>query len=79
MRANYGSAIGGGAPAWLRTGFPNLLRGFSSLHALSRRSFTPHPGYAMGAPNKRITHAQYYRLRKGLVSAFDELALRLPL
>ena len=30
--------------------------------------------HTTGALNRRITHAQYHRIRKGLVVALDELA-----
>jgi hypothetical protein len=76
----YGYALKAGAPAWLRSDFPYLLRGFAQLHDLRVRSFTAHPrNQRTGAFNKRITHRQYYRLRRGLVLAFDELARVLPL
>jgi hypothetical protein len=79
MNSAYGNAIAAGAPAWLRKDFPYLLRGFTRLHNLRIRSFTAHPRDKKGALNKRITHAQYFRVRKALVAAFEELAQVLPL
>jgi hypothetical protein len=76
----YGNAVGAGAPAWLRTDFPDLILGFARLHDLRIRSFTAHPRHQRtGTLNRRITHAQYYRLRKVLVSALEELTRVLPL
>src|SRR5262249_3047974 len=80
MKATYGSVLGTGAPAWLRTDFPVLLKEFGKLHKLRIRSFTAHPrDQKTGKPNKRITHAQYYRVRKGLQLALQELTRVLPL
>jgi hypothetical protein len=79
MKAAYGSVLTGGAPAWLRADFPDLMLGFSRLHNLRIRSITAHPRHKTGALNKRITYAQYYRVRKAIVDAFDELARVLPL
>jgi len=78
MTANYGNVLGAGAPAWLRVDFPDLLIGFSKLHQLRIRSFTAHPRHTTGTLNKRIKHAQYYRIRKSLVYAFAELVRVLP-
>lgn len=78
--ANYGSALRAGAPAWLHRDFPNLLKGFSQLHELRIRSFTAHPRHLRtGALNKRITHRRYYRSRKAIVAALEELTQALPL
>jgi hypothetical protein len=80
MNTTYGNSLKSGAPAWLRADFPNLMRGFARLHELRIRSFTAHPRHQKtGALNRRITHAQYYRVRKLLVSAFQELVRVLPL
>jgi hypothetical protein len=79
MKADYGNVLTAGAPGWLKADFPTLLIGFDKLHKLRIRSFTAHPRHKTGALNRRITHAQYFRIRKLLVSAFDELARVLPL
>lgn len=79
MTSPYGNVITAGAPAWLRTDFPNLMQGFARLHKLRIRSFTAHPRHKTGALNKRIKHAQYYHVRKAVVIAFEELARALPL
>jgi hypothetical protein len=80
MTTPYGNAITAGAPGWFRTDFPNLMRGFAHLHRLRITSFTAHPrDLRTGALNKRIRHAQYYRLRKELLSSFAELQRVLPL
>lgn len=78
--AAYGNVLTAGAPTWLRTDFPNLLRGFGLLHNLRIHSFTAHPrDQKTGALNKRITHRRYFRVRKAVVTAFEELARVLPL
>jgi hypothetical protein len=80
MHTPYGNALTAGAPAWLRTGFPKLTNGFARLHKLRIKSFTAHPrNQKTGTLNKRITHMQYYRVRKVLVLAFEELTQVLPL
>jgi hypothetical protein len=79
MIAAYGNVLTAGAPAWLRNDFPDLIRGFARLHNLRIRSFTAHPRHTTGALNKRVTHAQFFRVRKALVAALDELARVLPL
>jgi hypothetical protein len=80
MNTAYGNALKAGAPNWLRADFPNLMQGFMRLHELRIRSFTAHPRHQRtGTLNKRITHKQYYRVRKVIVSAFEELARVLPL
>jgi hypothetical protein len=80
MNTAYGNSLKAGAPAWLRADFPNLMQGFARLHELRIRSFTAHPRHQKtGALNRRITHSQYYRVRKVVVSAFEELARMLPL
>jgi hypothetical protein len=78
MKASYGNALKAGAPTWLRADFPNLLVGFSALHSLRIRSFTAHPRHTTGAPNTRIKHRQFYRIRKSILLAFEELARVLP-
>jgi len=75
----YGNVLTRGAPPWLRSDFPSLLIGFDRLHQMRIHSFTAHPSQRTGAPNSRITHHQYYRLRKVLLPAFEELARVLPL
>jgi hypothetical protein len=77
MTASYGSVLAT-PPAWLRIDFANLVRAFHRLHQLRIRSFTAHPRHRTGAFNKRITHTQYYRARKPLEFAFQELARVLP-
>jgi hypothetical protein len=73
--ATYGNALGAGAPAWLRNDFPKLFNGFGLLHNLRNKSFTAHPrDQRTGALNKRITHRQYFRVRKAIVAGLDELA-----
>jgi hypothetical protein len=80
MTTTYGNALKVGAPAWLRTDFPNLLKGLANLHELRIKSFTAHPrDQKTGALNKRVTHSQYYRVRKMLITSFDELVRVLPL
>jgi hypothetical protein len=80
MTTAYGNALTSGAPAWLRTDFPSLLRGFGELHQLRIRSLTAHPRHLKtGAPNKRITHRRYFRIRRQVVAAFEELVRWLPL
>ncbi len=79
-RPAYGNALQAGAPAWLKTDFPKLRNGFSKLHLLRIRSLTAHPKHLKtGAVNRRITHAQYYRIRRSVVAAFDELAAKMPM
>lgn len=74
MTSSYGNAVGTGAPAWLRA-LPRLKKGFFDTHQLRIRSFTAHPKYSKtGSPNTRIRHAQFYKIRKALIAAFDELA-----
>ncbi len=65
--ASYGSALGAGAPSWLVSDFPDLIQGFSKLHALRIPSPTAHPHHTTGAPNKRITRRQYDRVRKDVL------------
>ena len=79
MTVPYGHAIAAGAPTWLRADFPNLMRAFARLHALRVRSLTAHPRHRTGKFNKRITHRQFYNVRRSLVSAFVELARVLPI
>jgi hypothetical protein len=80
MTASYGNVLTAGAPAWLRNDFPNLTTGFARLHKLRIRSFTAHPrDLKTGALNRRITHRQYFRARRGLVAALEELEQVLPL
>ena len=69
---HYGTAVGAGAPGWLRA-MPKLLKAFHDLHKLRIRSLTAHPrDLKTGAFNRRVTHAQYFRIRKALLEAFDE-------
>ncbi len=69
----YGAAVGGSAPAWLRA-LPLLKGGFYALHQLRITSYTAHPVHTRtGTANTRIRHAQFYKVRKLLVTAFQEL------
>jgi hypothetical protein len=69
----YGNAVGAASPAWLRA-LPLLKNGFHTAHQLRIRSFTAHPVHTRtGTSNKRIKHAQFYRIRKPLADAFHEL------
>jgi hypothetical protein len=77
--STYGSYLGTSAPAWLKAEFPTLLPALYKLHQLRVKSFTAHPRYRSGPINKRITHAQFYRVRKELVAGLSELVARLPL
>jgi hypothetical protein len=80
MKTAYGNALTSGAPSWLRADFPQLLNGFGRLHDLRIRSFTAHPrDLKSGRPNRRITHARYYRVRPSLLLALNELRTVLPL
>ena len=79
MRTTYGNAIGAGASAWFRADFPALMHGFAALHQLRIRSFTAHPRHSTGALNRRITHWQFYRVRKDVLLAFQELGRQLPM
>jgi Reverse transcriptase (RNA-dependent DNA polymerase) len=80
MNTAYGNALKTGAPAWLRADFPSLMQGFGRLRELRIRSFTAHPRHQKtGALNRRITHTQYHRVRRLLVSSFEELTRALPL
>ena len=74
----YGNAIGGGAPAWLKAKVV-LLDGFYKLHQLRIRSLTAHPRHLRTqAHNKRVKHPHFYRIRKSLVAAFDQLEADFP-
>ena len=74
----YGNALGAGAPAWLGAKAA-LLDGYHKLHQLRIRSLTAHPrDLRTQAHNKRIKHAQFYRIRKSLVAAFDQLEAEFP-
>jgi Reverse transcriptase (RNA-dependent DNA polymerase) len=75
---NYGAAVGGAAPAWLRA-LPSLKAGLYALHQLRITSYTAHPVHTRtGTANTRIKHAQFYRVRKLLVGAFRELEANIP-
>lgn len=80
LRASYGNALRAGSPAWFSADFPILRNALTRLHDLRIRSFTAHPRHLKtGAVNRRITHSQYYRLRKALVFGLDELSIQLPI
>jgi hypothetical protein len=73
MTASYGNVVGNGAPPWLRA-LPALKNGLYLAHQLRIRSHTAHPVHTRtGSANSRIKHAQFYRIRKALASAFQEL------
>ena len=53
---------------------PDLTSGFSALHALRLESTTAHPrSKKTGKATRRLKHRDYYKIRKELTKAFDEL------
>ena len=73
MSASYGNVIGAGAPPWLRA-LPRLKYGFYVAHQLRVSSYTAHPVHTKtGLANARIKHFHFYKIRKPLAEAFQEL------
>lgn len=68
---NFGVAI---KDPILKARTPNAMSVFDKLHALRLESTTAHPrSKKTGSATRRLKHKDYYRIRKDLVVAFDEL------
>lgn len=70
---NFGSVINN-PPKTLRSLLPNAVAAFKTLHDLRSRSHTSHP-YKLksGAPTDRIRHREFFRIRKQITVALEEL------
>lgn len=68
---NFGTAI---KDATISAQIPNVLIAFDKLHALRLESTTAHPwSKKTGSATRRLKHKDFYRIRRELVAAFDEL------
>jgi hypothetical protein len=69
----YGSALN---DAKLAAALPTAIPALKALHALRLESSVAHPrSQKTGKPTRRLKHYDFYKIRKQLVSAFDEIEL----
>ena len=67
----YGSALN---DANLAAALPTAIPAFKSLHDLRLESSTAHPrSLKTGSPTRRLKHSDFYKQRKQLILAFDEI------
>ncbi len=68
---NYGSALKDPA---LTTRLPTAIPALTALHALRLESSLAHPrSLKTGKPTRRLKHHDFHKIRKQLISAFDEV------
>lgn len=57
---------------------PQMMACFQQLHALRLESTTAHPrSQKTGAATRRLKHRDFYKIRKDLIQAFDELEAKI--
>ena len=67
----FGSAI---KDPGLISALPNMMACFAKLHALRLESTTAHPrSLKTGKATRRLKHRDFYKIRKEVIQAFDEL------
>jgi retron-type reverse transcriptase len=70
---SYGAAIN---DANIAVALPNAISALNTLHALRLESSVSHPrSQKTGNPTRRLKHSDFYKIRKQLVAAFDEIEL----
>ena len=68
---NYGAALN---DANLPTALPTAISGLKKLHALRLESSVAHPrSQKTGNPTRRLKHSDFHKIRKQLISVFDEI------
>ncbi|WP_281823923.1 RNA-directed DNA polymerase [Jannaschia rubra] len=68
---NYGPAL---KDPVLTALLPTAIPAFDALHAIRLESSVAHPrSLKTGKPTRRLKHYDFYKLRKQLISAFDEI------
>jgi retron-type reverse transcriptase len=70
---SYGVAIN---DVNIAVALPNAISALKTLHALRLESSVAHPrSQKTGNPTRRLKHSDFYKIRKQLVAAFDEIEL----
>jgi hypothetical protein len=71
----YGVILNSPGPL-IRASLTQTLSSFKTLHGLRKKSHTAHPrDLKTGRPTKRLKHAHFYRVRKAIVSAIEEIQI----